>query len=197
MPDGSTAVYEITNFGDVFELPAVYTHGVEFQGGTWDRFTLGVVEPNNEGLAMYFGSPAPWLVQFAGWEYFRPDGGYTLEWYPDPVVFDVSGDMLAPVATETVARLEFGGEVMDLGAVFTYSVSGIGQSIETPAGSLIGARFHVDVSGELMGGDFVFPIDIALVRGYWIAEMVNTPAHEKMVIAEEWQCSATAEVCDA
>jgi len=188
LPDGSTAVYEITNQGggDIFDLPARYDHGIEFKDGTWDRFTLGVLEPNNEGVAMYFGSPEPWVVEFAGWEYYRPDGGYTLEWYPDPVRFDLSGAMLEPFAIETVARLEFGGGVNDFGAIFTYYVNGIGQDIEVPLGTLVGARFQVDVSGELMGGDFVFPIEVALVRGHWIVEMINSPAHDRIAIKEPW-----------
>ena len=186
LPDGSTAVYEVDDGGGLFELPARYDHNVDFKGGSWDRFTLGVVEPNNEGLAMYFGSPEPWVVEFAGWEYHRPDGGYTLEWYPEPIRLELAGDMQDPLVSETVARLEFGGDVDDLGTTITYHMTGTMQDIEVPAGILEGFRFGVDVSGELMGGDFVFPVEVALAEGQWIAELINSPAHNRIALKEAW-----------
>ncbi len=185
-PDGATALYEINDFGTVTTMPARFDYGVEFQGGTWDRLTVGVAEPNNDGMTMYFSTPEPWVLEFAGWESYRADGGVTAEWYEPVIVLDARSDLLEPVVFETTAFVEFGGSVDEFGAVFTLYVVEFVPEFETPAGTYTAAQFAIDTSGELMGGDFVFETRVWVNRDEGILQIVNTPGYERMVLVEPW-----------
>lgn len=155
--DGDTASYRVRLWnGDTIDLPARVDYGVEWQGGTWDRITIGTTEPNEYGLALYFDRTEPWVIRIWGLQSTGPDSGpygAYVEYPEEPQVLDLSGMPDSAPVLETAVLIDNGGGVLGpLPAVYTLSVVGL-ETIEVPAGTIEDAlHLSLGLGGEFFGG---------------------------------------------
>jgi hypothetical protein len=169
-PDGATATYRASLWGGgTVDLPARIDYGVDWQGGTWDRITIGDLAAGQWGLAMYFSRPEPWVLTVWGLETMGPGQGEGtfLEYSAEPGVLDLRS------LPGTMARIEAGGlfDSGDGGAeplTGTYALSVVGlETVEVAAGTLEGTlHLQLNLGGEFFGG--TGPDDFTEVSDIWI-----------------------------
>ena len=168
--DGATATYRVTTYGgETLDLPATIEYGVEWRGGTYDRFVIGTPEPGNEAMAVYFDRSAPWGFAAKGDEVFTADttgGPEMVEFFEEPLVF--SGLSLPDIAFEAEGEitLEFaGGGGMTQGVTYRLEVVELGGDVEVPAGTLgPTVQLQATIGGEFMGGGTLLPRHVAPPR---------------------------------
>ena len=133
------------------ELPAHFEYGVEWQGGTWDRLVIGTVEPGQDGAALYFARPEPWVLLLWGVEQTSADrDDAVLEYFDQPQELDFTLLPDDPPTIEGNMRVAFEGVSSDpTPAVYAFEWVGV-ETVEVPAGTFDGA-FHISVG---LGGDF-------------------------------------------
>ncbi len=190
-PDGATATYRVTTYaGETLELPATIEYGVEWRGGTWDRFVIGTPEPGNEALVVYFDRSAPWGFAVKGDEVFTAattGGPDMVEFFAEPFLFDTMGLPDTVFSGATDITLEFaGGGGMTLGVTYVLEVVALGEDVEVPAGALgPTAQLRATVGGELLGGT-TFTLDMWLHPEQFLVKMTEGPAFSIMELLTPW-----------
>ena len=189
--DGATATYRVTTYGgETLDLPATIEYGVEWRGGTYDRFVIGTPEPGNEAQVVYFDRSAPWGFAVKGDEVFSADtagGPEMVEFFDEPLVF--SGLSLPDLAFEAegVITLEFaGGGGMTQGVTYRLEVLGLGEDVVVPAGTLgPTVQLQATVGGELMGGG-TFSLGMWLHPEQFLVKMTDGPAFAVIELLTPW-----------
>ncbi len=170
--DGATAAYRATLWGGgTVDLPARIDYGVEWQGGTWDRITLGTVAPGEWGLALYFSRPEPWVLRIWGLETTGPGQGPSssfLEYSEEPEVLDLRDLPGDAARIDAGVVFDGGGEDVPEPMSGTYSLSVVGiESIEVAAGALEGVlHMQLNLGGEFFGA--ADPDEFTEVTDIWI-----------------------------
>ena len=190
-PDGATATYRVTTYaGETLELPATIEYGVEWRGGTWDRFVIGTPEPGNEALVVYFDRSAPWGFAVKGDEVFTAattGGPDMVELFAEPFLFDTMGLPDTAFSGATDITLEFaGGGGMTLGVTYVLEVVALGEDVEVAAGTLgPTVQLRATVGGELLGGT-AFSLDMWLHPEQFLVKMTEGPAFSIMELLTPW-----------
>ncbi len=191
-PDGATATYRVTTYdGATLDLPAVIEYGVEWRGGTWDRFVIGTPEPGNEAQVVYFDRSSPWGLAVKGDEVFSAavtTGPEMVEVFGEPFVFDGSGLPDTPFEGETQITLELpGGVVMTLGVTYLLEVMALGEDVEIAAGTLgPTVQLQATVGGELLGGS-TFTLGMWLHPEQFMVKMTDGPAFATIELLTPWE----------
>lgn len=191
-PDGATATYRVTTYdGATLDLPAVIEYGVEWRGGTWDRFVIGTPEPGNEAQVVYFDRSAAWGFAVKGDEVFSAaitGGPEMVEVFDEPFVFDGSDLPNAPFGGATQIILELpGGAVMTLGVTYLLEILALGEDVEVAAGTLgPTVQLQATVGGELMGGS-TFTLGMWLHPEQFLVKMTDGPAFATIELLTPWE----------
>ena len=191
-PDASAeATYRVTTFdGEEIDLPARMEYDVEFAGGTYDRLVVGSAEPGAPGMVIYFDRSEPWEFRVVGEEVFAesaPDAAESTYVFETPMVFDGTIAIGATQNAEGTVLLTFAdGTTLDLGVTYEVTPRGI-ETVTVPAGDFEGALV-VDalVGGELLGGDFTFPVEVALHPEQYLLRYVGASGFDMLELAEAW-----------
>jgi len=189
--EGATATYRVVTYGGTtLDLPATIERGVEWRGGTWDRFVIGTPEGGNDAAAIYMDLSEPWVVVLKGSETYSAGtaGGPELaEWFQDPLVFDVNSLPGTPVEVETQVTLEFaGGGGMTQGVTYRLEAVTLGEDVTVPAGTLgPTAQLRVTIGGAFMGGG-TFSLDLWMHREQYLVKMNDGPAFASMELLSPW-----------
>jgi len=191
-PEGATATYRVTTYpGGTLDLPATIEYGVEWRGGTWDRFVIGTPEPGNEAMVVYFDRSAPWGFGVKGDEVFTvatTEGPEMVEFFEEPLVFD--GLQLPDLAFEAEGEitLEFaGGGGMTQGVTYLLEVLSLGEDVEVAAGTLgPTVQLQATLGGELMGGGS-FSLQIWLHPEQFLVKMTDGPAFATIELLTPWE----------
>lgn len=190
-PASATATYRVTTFdGDELDLPATMEYGVEFAGGAFDRLVVGTPEPGNDAMVIYFDRSEPWEIRVVGEEVFsagRTDRADSIYVFEDPMVFDGLAPIGDTVRTEGRLALTLStGDVLDLGVTYDVTVRGV-EPVTVVAGDFEDALV-VDalVGGELLGGDFTFPVEIWLDAEQLILRFVGATGFDRLELLEAW-----------
>jgi hypothetical protein len=191
-PEGATATYRVTTYGGAtLDLPGRVEYGVEWRGGTWDRFVIGTPEPGDDAMVVYFDRSEPWSFKIKGDEAFssdRADGPELVEIFDEPVGFD---GLLLPEGvfeTETAITLEFGGGgSATMGVTYRLEALDLGEDVEVAAGLLRPTvRLHATIGGELMGGA-EFAVDMWLHPTQFMVKMTDGPAFATIELLTAWE----------
>jgi hypothetical protein len=191
-PDGATATYRVTTYeGTTLDLPATLEYGVEWRGGTWDRFVIGTPEPGNEAQVVYFDRSSPWGLVVKGDEVFSAaitDGPEMVEVFDEPFVFDGSGLPDTPFEGGTRITVELPGDiVMTVGVNYLLEVLALGEDVEVPAGSLgPTVQLQATVGGELLGGT-TFTLGLWLHPEQFLVKMTDGPAFATIELLTPWE----------
>jgi hypothetical protein len=181
--EGATATYRVTTYGgETLDLPATVEYGVEWRGGTWDRFVIGTPEPGNDAMAVYFDRSAPWVFAVKAAE--APE---QVEWFEEPLAFDASALPGAPFESETELMLEFAaGGGMTMGVTYRLEVVTLGEDVEVPAGTLgPTVQLRATIGGELMNGG-TFSLDLWLHPEQFLVKMTDGPAFALIELLTPW-----------
>ena len=190
-PEGATATYRVTTYaGETLDLPATIEYGVEWRGGTYDRFVIGTPEPGNEAQVVYFDRSAPWGFAVKGDEIFTAastNGPEMVEYFEEPLLFD--GLVLPDLAfqAEGEITLEFaGGNGMTQGVVYTLEVLSLGEDVEVAAGVLgPTVQLQATIGGEFMGGG-EFSLEMWLHPEQFLVKMTDGPAFLTIELLTPW-----------
>lgn len=156
--DGARAVYRALTYDDeTIEVPARIDYGVPWQGGIWDRLTVGEADFGGTGVAFYFDRSEPWVIRLWGVESFfadMPAGQLQREWFDEPLVLDLTALPDGLMEIEGTLNLSFfpdAGPEMQFGYAAEGSMEGY-EAVEVPAGSVEDAvQIRFAVGGEFMG----------------------------------------------
>ncbi len=189
--DGATAVYRVYDWnGDPEDVPARFDVGVDFQGETFDRITIGDPEGGGNAMEVYLDRSTPWKVgvkAVVSYSALEPGGPSLIEMFEEPMYFDGTlpiGES-APVETEVI--LDFGNEVDTFGASYGFVIREIGATVEVPMGTVTNTLYGQGlVGGEFIGGTEPFAADIWLHAEHLIVKMVGAPAFDGFEIVETW-----------
>lgn len=159
--DGAQATYRaLTYDGETVDVPARIDYGIEWEGGTWDRLTVGEADFGGTGAAFYFDRSEPWVIRIWGVESFfaeLPAGQVQREWFDEPLVVDLTALPEGILRIEGTLNLAF-SQSTDPDMQFGYTAEGTvveSDTIEVPAGSSgVGTSVQVRfaLGGEFMGG---------------------------------------------
>ncbi len=191
-PDGATATYRVTTYeGATLDLPATIEYGVEWRGGTWDRFVIGTPEPGNDAMAVYFDRSSPWGFGVKAAEAYRAnvtDGPAQVEWFEDVLVFDAAALPDTPFEAATIITLEFAdGGSFSLGVTYVLEVMALGEDVEVAAGTLgPTVQLQATVGGELLGGT-TFTLGIWLHPEQFLVKMTDGPAFAAIELLTPWE----------
>ena len=189
------AFYRVQIMGsDWMELQAHFDLGVEWRGETWDRLVLGTVEPGQDGVAMYFSRPEPWVLRLWGVAQTSADReDMVLEYFADPPELDLAllpGD---PPTIEGDMMVEDGlGTFGPAAAVLTVEWVGI-EELEVGLGEMatinayhlrfgLGGDFYA--SGD--GGGVTLSSDLWLHPEQFIVRWEPGPADGPMELSHRW-----------
>ena len=179
-----------TYAGETLDLPATIEYGVEWRGGTYDRFVIGTPEPGNEAMAVYFDRSAPWTFAVKGDEVFtaaNTTGPEMVEFFAEPLAF--SGLSLPDIAFEAEGEmtLEFaGGGGTTQGVTYRLEVVDLGGDVVVPAGTLgPTVELLATVGGELMGGG-TFTLGMWLHPEQFLVKMTDGPAFQSIELLTPW-----------
>jgi hypothetical protein len=158
-PDGAEATYHALTYDNEWvEVPARIDYGVDWEGGTWDRITVGTADFGGTGAAFYFDRSQPWVLRIWGVESFFPDmptGQVQREWFEEPLVVDLSQlPGTTPELQDTLNLSFFRDSEPEDQFDWTAQVEVLGvETLEVPAGTVQEA-LHVrfTVGGDLTGG---------------------------------------------
>ncbi len=170
--DGATAEYRASLWGGgTIDLPARIDYGVEWQGGTWDRITLGTVAPGEWGLALYFSRPEPWVLRIWGLETTGPGqgpGNGFLEYSEEPGVLNLRDLPEGAARIDAGVVFDGGGDDVPEPTSGTYSLAVVGlETIEVAAGTLEDAvHLQLSLGGEFFGASD--PDEFTEVADIWI-----------------------------
>lgn len=191
-PDGATATYRVTTYeGETLDLPATIEYGVEWRGGTWDRFVIGTPEPGNDAMAVYFDRSSPWGFGVKAAEAYRAnvaDGPAQVEWFEDVLVFDAAALPGTPFEAATIITLELAdGGSFSLGVTYVLEVMALGEDVEVAAGTLgPTVQLQATVGGELLGGT-TFTLGIWLHPEQFLVKMTDGPAFAAIELLTPWE----------
>ncbi|MBN2112991.1 MAG: hypothetical protein JW785_02555 [Acidimicrobiia bacterium] len=189
--EGATATYRVTTYGGAtLDLPATIERGVEWKGGIWDRFVIGTPEGGNDAAAIYMDLSDPWVVVLKGAETYTAGtagGPEMVEWFEDPLVFDVNLLPDTPVEVETEITLEFaGGGGMTQGATYRLEVVTRGEDVTVPAGTLgPTVQLRATIGGAFMGGG-TFSLDLWMHPEQYLVKMNDGPAFAGIELLSPW-----------
>jgi len=190
-PEGATATYRVTTYGGAtLDLPATIEYGVEWRGGTWDRFVIGTPEPGNDAMVVYFDRSAPWGFAVKGDEVFTvgtTGGPEMVEFFEEPLSFDGLVLPEAAFEAETQITLEFaGGGGMTQGVTYRLEALALGEDLVVPAGTLgPTVRLQATLGGEFMGGG-TFSLDLWLHPEQFLVKMTDGPAFALIELLTPW-----------
>ena len=191
-PPGATATYRVTTYaGETLDLPGTFEEGVEWRGGTWDRFVIGTPEPGNEAMAVYYDRSEPWVFAVKGDEVFTAataGGPEMVEMFATPLGFDTMGMPDTPFEGETEITLEFaGGGGMTVGVTYLLEVAALGEDVEVAAGTLgPTVQLRATIGGAFMNGG-TFSLDMWLHPEQFLVKMTDGPAFRTLELLTPWQ----------
>lgn len=197
-PDGATATYRVSLWGGgTVDLPARIDYGVEWQGGTWDRITVGNVAAGEWGLALYFQRPEPWVLRIWGLETTGPGqgpGGSFLEYPEEPGVLDLRDLPAGAARIDAGVVFDGGGQDVPEPMNGTYSLSVVGlETLEVAAGTLEGVvHLRLDLGGEFFGAtdpdEFTEFTDIWIQPGQLLVKWGRpAPGFESFELLTPWE----------
>ena len=187
--DGSVATYRATTFeGVTAEVEARLDYGVEWNDGTWDRFTLGSTE-DVDGYAVYLDREVPWVVRIGGIERYyaaSQDGPDETELYAQTPVFDMSGGVGDTVEVGTKLQIVFSGGTVDLDLEYTATIVEVDASLQTEFGELTGVvvveasvGWGDDEEGPRVGRAWIHP-------GQFLVRIAGVPGFNDVELIEPW-----------
>jgi hypothetical protein len=195
-PDGATATYRVNLWGGgTVDLSARVDYAVEWQGGTWDRITLGTVEAGEWGAALYFQRPEPWVLTIWGLEATGPGqgpGGSFLERTTEPAVLDLRvlpGEM---ARADVGVVFESDGQAQEpIPATYALEVVGL-ETVEVAAGSMAGAvHLRLNLGGPFFGAtgdEFTEAPDIWILPGQLLVKWGRpAPGFDSFELLTRWQ----------
>jgi hypothetical protein len=197
-PDGATAQYRVSLWGGgTVDLPARIDYAVQWQGGTWDRITLGTVAPGEWGLALYFQRPEPWVLRIWGLETTGPGqgaGSSFLEYSEEPGVLDLRSLPGAAARIDAGVIFDGGGTEVPEPMSGTYSLSVVGlETIEVAAGTLEDVlHLQLNLGGEFFGAtdpdQFTEVADIWIQPGQLLVKWGQpAPGFESFELLTPWE----------
>ncbi|MBS1195492.1 MAG: hypothetical protein H6R33_212, partial [Actinobacteria bacterium] len=191
-PEGATATYRVTTYaGQTLDLPATIEYGVEWRGGTWDRFVIGTPEPGHDAMAVYFDRSAPWVPTIVGDETFTADntsGPELVEAFTAPLEFDAMD--LPDVAFEANTELTLevaGAGSQTIGVTYRVEVAALGNAVVVPAGT-IGPTVELaaTIGGEFVGGG-TFSLSMWWHPEQFLVKMTDGPAFGLIELLTPWE----------
>lgn len=190
--DGSQATYRAVDYdGAESEVAARLDYGVEWEGGVWDRLTVGEADFGGTGAAFYFDRSEPWVLRLWGVETFSadmPDGQVQREWFAEPLVLELGGEPTTAAPMEGTLNLAFYRDTPpDL--EFGYEAEGVlvgMETLEIPAGTVEGA-LHVrfTLGGDFMGGAEATS-DVWAHPEWFLLKWEETLAFRSIELASPW-----------
>ncbi len=186
-----SAVYRVDTFTGVeLELPARMEYGVQFADGTYDRLVVGILEPGNDAMAIYFDRSEPWEIRVVGEEIYsqsRPDGPESVYVFDGPVVFNGLTPLGETQMTEGQLAITFGaGDTLELGVTYEVTPRSI-ESVTIAAGDFDDVlTVDAQVGGELIGGSSTFAVGIWLHADQFILMFIGASAFNAIELLEPW-----------
>jgi len=189
-PDGSTATYQVVSFDGVTgELPARIDYGVEWKGGTWDRFTIGDPGSGEDAMVVYLNRPEPWVFVIGGVESYTPNGGTEpfSEWFDEPLMVDTRMGLGETFEAETTITLQFPGDSpFTLGVEYTLTGIAVDETLELAFGTLEDVvHLEATVGGAFIGGP-AFTVEIWVHAGQFLLKMDGPPSFQYLELIESW-----------
>ncbi|MBN2112769.1 MAG: hypothetical protein JW785_01435 [Acidimicrobiia bacterium] len=184
--DGATAVYEAVTFdGRTVQLPARFDYAAEWQGSTWMRLQFGTVEVGQDGAAMYFDIPEPWMMRWAGAESTQAVTDFVQVEYPaEPVVFDFLKLPGETIYLETDIVGDYGDFTATMGLTLAMSLAALVESIEVPAGAFDALHLEMVAGGELIGG--LIDTEWWLAPDGFFVKWEEPPGFRSLQLVEGW-----------
>jgi hypothetical protein len=183
--------------GGTVDLPARIDYAVEWQGGTWDRITLGAVAPGEWGLALYFQRPEPWVLRTWGLEATGPGqgpGSSFLECSHEPGLLDLRSLPGAAARIDAEVVFDGGGTEVPEPISGTYALSVVGlETIQVAAGTLEDAvHLQLNLGGEFFGAtdpdEFTEVADIWIQPGQLLVKWGQpAPGFESFELLTPWE----------
>ncbi|MBN2114485.1 MAG: hypothetical protein JW785_10205 [Acidimicrobiia bacterium] len=189
----AAATYLVQIMGsDTLEVPARLEYGLDWQGGTWDRLVLGTLEPGQDGAALYFARPEPWVLRLWGVAQTSTDReDVVLEHFEVPQDLDFTSLPDSPPTLEGSLLVEHqGGTFGPVPAIFQVEWVGV-EDVEVAAG-LIPGTYHVrfGLGGEFYAldgeGEIEFFSDLWLHPEQFIVKWEPGPAGGPIELSTPW-----------
>lgn len=191
--DGAEATYQVLTFdGQSLLVPARLDYGVAWEGGTWDRLTVGTADFGGTGAAFYFDRSEPWVIRWWGVESFfpgMPEGQVQREWFAEPAVLDLGGLPEAALELEgTINQALFRGTEPVNRLSFTAEGGVVGvEALEVPVGTLertLHLRFTL--GGEFASGEEITS-DMWINAEWFLVKWEGTFGFQSIALASPWE----------
>jgi hypothetical protein len=191
-PDGAEATYHATDYNDeTVEVPARIDYGVDWEGGTWDRITVGTADFGSTGAAFYFDRSQPWVLRIWGVESFfstMPAGQVQREYFAEPLVVDLGqlpGTTMELQGTLNLSDFRDSEPQNQFDWMAQAEVVGL-ETLEVPAATVQDA-LHVrfTIGGDLAGGGG-FNSDMWVDPELFLLKWEETYPFQTIELASPW-----------
>ncbi len=187
--EGESAVYQlVTHDGVAVELSAHMEYGVEWRGGTWDRFVVGTPEPGNDGMALYLERVEPWVIRVGGVEGYSasmPTEPSMIEVFVEPLLLEATQPLGEPYQVESEITLEGIGSPSVLDVTYEITVVAVDDTVTVPFGTLDGcARVEGAVSGSFIEG--IWEVEAWFHPEQFLVSMTSLPTFDEVELVEGW-----------
>lgn len=112
--ENERATYSVGFTGNMVDLEARIEYGVEIDGETWDRMTIGTLEPGEAGGQIIFDRSTPWELRVKSTTIYTREvtSGYAImEVYENPITFPLNIELNETVDVEGTYYLYLPGVV--------------------------------------------------------------------------------------
>lgn len=186
-----SAVYHVTTFGqDEKDLTAHVVYDVEWKGGTWTQLVVGVLEPGNDGMAIYFDKTEPWVIKAKGVEVYdadTTDGPVMVEYFYVPIVVPLSKSVAETTEFSTTINGNYSGFEDSMGVNYSIAAQSYDWTQTVPAGEYGEcAKIIATLTGELIGSGSV-EAEIVAHPTQTIIRWVDSPGFILAELKSEWQ----------
>jgi hypothetical protein len=191
-PETAIAEYQVEIMGgDLQTLPAHFEYGLDWQGGTWDRLVIGTVIPGQDGTALYFARPAPWVLRLWGVVSTSVTRDDTVEeYFAEPPDFDLAsvGGQPEPIEEGLVVAFD---DTVSPPAPASFQLEWQPTDIQVPAGTFNGAwELHIGLAGDFYGvapgEDITAYSDLVLDPQQFILKWDPSPAGGVLELVTPW-----------